>query len=218
MHDIAQMLRMAAGGQVEQASRTVGGSVAADIAPATTYTTAALAIGAAADNRFVVAAITSMTGAATPTTTAVTIGGVSATKLIGYTAGGWYEAALWGALVPTGTTAAVSVTTDINIDGYALVLEACYSVITTPAYTVTATAGGGAITGVRNGLVIATTPQNNAGYYSGAVTVDANPHSGPPNYTGCQTAVALPTSTASISPLISGTGGCPYVAASFAPI
>lgn len=217
MHDIAQMLRLAAGGVPGQTSRTVGGTAAADIAPAATYTTAALSIGAAAADRFVVAAITSMTGSASPTTTAVTIGGVSATKLVAYNAGGRFEAALWGALVPTGTTAAVVVTTDINIDGYAVVLEAVYGAIPTPAYTVTASGGTGAITGVRNGLVITTLPQTGA-YYSGAMTVDANPNSGSPNYTGCQTAVALPTSTASISPLSSGTGGYPYVAASFAPI
>ena len=127
---------------------------------------------------------------------------------------------MWAALVPSGTTAVVAATLDRNTDEYALGILSLFAAIPTPAYTA-ATLGspsGGDITAVKDGCVIAATGQT-GGHFNGAVvTVNHNVNTGAPNYVGNQMASVLPTSTASISPLSGGTGGYPYVAASFAPI
>lgn len=216
MHDIAQMLRMAAGGQGGQVSRSAGGTAAATITPASSYTALSLGIGAAASDRLVVASIShrNAAGVTIPTTTDVTIAGVSATLLGRASSSPYTETSVWVALVPSGTTANVAVTVDRNIDDYALALEAVYGAVPTPAYTVSATpsSGGGAITGVRNGLVLASMLQSFV-YFSGGVTLSNSASSGIQISTG----YALPTTTATVSPLTSGSGGLPYVAVSFAP-
>lgn len=218
MHDIAQMLRMAAGGQSGQASIEVGGAEAGNLASVTTFTTAALSIGTAAADRLVVVAVTvDDTGYGTPVISAVTIGGAAAAEVVRYSTTR-HCTALWALAVPTGSTAAVGVTFDDPCEAYSVAVSAVYGVISTPAYTVaSAPAGSGDITGVRNGVVITATGLS-TGVYSGSVTVDSNVNSGPAYYCGCQTAHALPTSTGTVSPLSGGTGGYPYAAVSFAPI
>lgn len=216
---IAQMLFMAAGGQGGQASRTTGGGTAANITPATAYTASTLGIGAAASDRLVVASIAHVnsSGATPPVTQTVTIGGVSATQIC-RAASAYHEASMWVATIPSGTTADVVVGIDRNIDAYAVALTALYGVITAPAYTVqaTPTSGGGAIKAIRNGVVLAAMAQSSS-YFSGAVTPSANLSTASPVYLRLSVGYAMPTSTGSIPPLSSGTGGFPYVAASFAP-
>lgn len=216
---IAQMLFMAAGGQGGQASRTTGGGTAANITPATAYTASTLGIGAAASDRLVVASIAHVnsSGATPPVTQTVTIGGVSATQIC-RAASAYHEASMWVATIPSGTTADVVVGIDRNIDAYAVALTALYGVITAPAYTVqaTPTSGGGAIKAIRNGVVLAAMAQSSS-YFSGAVTPSANLSTASPVYLPLSVGYAMPTSTGSIPPLSSGTGGFPYVAASFAP-
>ncbi len=216
MHDIAQMLMMAAGGAAGQVSRTAGGTAAATITPASSYTTSALGIGTAASDRMVVAAVMhrNAAGYTIPITTGVTIGGVAASLLIRASSDPYLEGSLWGAMVPSGSTASVVVTADRNIDDYALTLEAIYGAVTTPAYTVASapSSGGGDITGVRNGLVLASMMKS-SDYFSGSVTLSNSAFYGIP----ASTAFSLPTTTGAVSPLTSGSGGLPYVAVSFAP-
>lgn len=47
---------------------------------------------------------------ATTTISAVTIGGVSATRITNSPSGTWYEISMWGAFVPTGTSGSIAVT------------------------------------------------------------------------------------------------------------
>lgn len=212
MHDIAQMLMMAAGGQGGQASYAFGGAVGATIAASSTVTTAALGIGTAADDRFVVVAV-SIRSTST-TVTGVTIGGVSATLLgsdLGYLTGMY----LWGASVPSGTTAVVVVTLSSSITVYALALCAAYGIITTPAYTST-NASTGAITGVRNGLIFCGVAKSPYAYDAGAMTVGADFGTGSPDYLTISTAAKLPTASGTVYPLPGPTTEA-YVAASFAP-
>lgn len=214
MHDIAQMLLMAAGGEAGQVSRTVGGAEAADIASAS-FTTAALSIGAAAANRLVVVAITvDDTDYATPVITGVTVGGSAAVELVRYSIPRQCTA-LWALAVPSGTTAAIGVTANTGLNAYAVAVEAVYGAIETPAYTVASVpgSGGGDISGIRNGLVLAATGQPSGYYNTGVVTVDLLPS----GTCACQVATRLPTASGTVSPLNSGSGGLPYVAVSFAP-
>lgn len=216
MHDITQMLMMAAGGQGGQVSRAAGGTAAATITPSSSYTASALGIGTAAADRLVVASVAHRNAAVVtiPTTTAVTIGGVAATMLGRASLSPYTETSVWVALVPSGATANVAVTVDRNIDDYALTLEAVYGAVSTPAYTVASTpsSGGGDITGVRDGLVLASMMQQ-AFYFSSGVTLSNSAAAG----IQISTAHALPTTTGTVSPLTSGSGGLPYVAVSFAP-
>lgn len=70
------------------------------------YSFSGLSIGSAASNRAVLALIHG--GAQTRTITSVTIGGISATQCASYSFGGGITA-IYGAIVPTGTTATVVV-------------------------------------------------------------------------------------------------------------
>lgn len=80
---------------------------AEDTSDATTYTFTTRAIGTAATNRYVVAAI-GLANSPVPTISSVTIGGVSATLVV-QTTGTFERTAFWIAAVPTGTTATVVV-------------------------------------------------------------------------------------------------------------
>lgn len=111
-----------------------------DTSDATTYTYTNLNIGTAAVDRFVIVTITSRGGSVT-TITSVTIGGNAATQLAFVNSGvsGGY-AAIYGLLVPTGTTATVVVTQsaltlDCLVSSYSL-----YGLSSTTPYA-TATAG-----------------------------------------------------------------------------
>ena len=212
MHDIAQMLMMAAGGAAGQASYIFGGQEGATIAASATITTAALDIGAAAGDRFVVAAV-SIRSTST-TVTGVTIGGISAT-LLGSDLGSLSGMYLWGASVPSGTTAVAVVTLSSPATEYALALCAAYGVITTPAYTST-NATTGAIAGVRNGLIFCGVAKSPNAYDGAVVTVGADFDSGSPTYHPISTAAKLPTASGTVYPLSNPTTEA-YVAASFAP-
>ena len=219
MHDIAQMLMMAAAGRGGQASRATGGQEAQAITPASSYTTAALAIGSAAASRLVVVALAHYNGA-TPaaTTQSVTIGGIAATQLGRTALASNDELSVWAAAVPTGTTAAVAVTADRNVSAYLVAAEAVYGAIATPAYVVEGVqAGAGAITGVRKGLVLVALAESN-GLFTAAVTDSQSMEIYSPAGRTLSVAYALPSATASVSPLTSGSGGMPYVALSLAPI
>lgn len=212
MHDIAQMLMMAAGGQSGQASYAFGGGEGATIASSSTVTTAALGIGTAAADRFVVAAVSIKSTSAT--VTGVTIGGVSAT-LLADDLGSLTGVYLWGASVPSGTTAVVVVTLSSPITAYALALCAAYGIITTPAYTST-NASTGAITGVRNGLIFCGVAKSPNAYDAGAMTVGADFNTGSPDYHPIATAAKLPSASGVVYPLSSSTTEA-YAAVSFAP-
>lgn len=80
-----------------------------------THTSAAINIGAAAANRFVIAAVAYNTATAI---SSVTIGGVAATNIV--SVGG---VGLWAAIVPTGTTAVFVVTMASSVAGMAI---GCY--------------------------------------------------------------------------------------------
>jgi hypothetical protein len=79
---------------------------------ATTYTFTSMAIGTAAANRYVVAAITGTGISGAETVSTVTIGGISAVQLVSDSLNGGSNnvIALFIALVPTGTTANVVAT------------------------------------------------------------------------------------------------------------
>ncbi len=219
MHDIAQMLMMAAGGAAGQVSLTLGGAEAANVAAAS-FTTAALSIGAAAADRLVVVAVVvdDVIDNGTPVVTAVTVGGSAAVELVCYST--LYQgAALWALAVPGGTTAAIGVTVNTGIEAYSVAVAAVYGAIETPAYTVASApiSGYGPITGVRNGLVLALAATTSSIYNSGVMTEGSNLSSGSPRYAAAHTATRLPTASGTVFPLNSGASGEPYVAASFAP-
>ena len=213
MHDIAQMLRMAAGGQAGQASYAFGGDEGATIAASSTVTTAALGISTAAADRFVIAAV--VLKSTSVTVTGVTIGGVTATSL-GSDTGALTGVYMFGASVPSGTTAVVVVTLSSTITVYAVALCVAYGIITTPAYTST-NASTGVITGVRNGLVFCAASKPPNAYSVVEVTVGANFDTGSPDYHAISTAAKLPTAGGSIYPLANPVTEC-YLGVSFAPL
>lgn len=207
------MLRMAAGGQGGQASYAFGGATGATIAASSTITTAALGIGTAASDRFVVVAVSLKS--LTATVTGVTIGGVSAASLVS-DLGSFTGVYLWGASVPSGTTAAVVVTLSSSVTVYAIALFAAYGIVTTPAYTST-NASTGVITGVRNGLVLSAVAKSPNAYYLVEMTVGADFDTSSPDYLPLSTAARLPTANGAVYPLANPTTEA-YVAVSFAPI
>ena len=144
---------MAAGGQSGQASIAGSGYTQADVATLTTFTSAAIAIGAADAGRYVIACIHGVDAATTTLAdpTSVTIGGVSATKLAGSTTD-YTNRSIWIALVPSGTTAAVSATYARTIIGYGVVAYGVLGIVPTPAYTVISTSAS--IGAIRKGLVV----------------------------------------------------------------
>ena len=169
MHDIAQMLRMAAGGQGGVASLYEGGADSAVITPATSLTSASLAIGTASSRRLVLALVAvgaDNTGSTMADPTSVTIGGVSATKLASKSYA-FVNHSIWAASVPTGTTATVSATLPALIFGYIVQAYALAGVIETPAYTASVTSNL-SIGAVRNGMVIAVCSYQSSPNLSGA--------------------------------------------------
>lgn len=78
----------------------------------TTYTLTSVSIGTASADRYVIVGFGASDGTAGKTDSSVTIGGVSATKLVGayYVGGTTRMCAMYAALVPTGTTATVAIT------------------------------------------------------------------------------------------------------------
>jgi hypothetical protein len=75
----------------------------------TTYTFAGQSIGTAASNRYIIVAVAASDTNDTFSASSVTVGSVSATKIIDLDSGFQYSS-IWIAAVPTGTTATVSVT------------------------------------------------------------------------------------------------------------
>ena len=123
MHDIAQMLMMAAGGQGGEIS-VLNASVEGSSFSATSFTTPSLSIGTATPTRRVlvcIAAMDSVQGTPPGDPTSVTIGGVAATKLAGYAQVVSPEQcgySIWIATVPSGTTATVAATFPRTVIGY----------------------------------------------------------------------------------------------------
>ena len=218
MHDIAQMLRMAAGGEGGQVTFADAGYQYINTYPAAPQTLS-VPSGTAAAGRILVAAVMVRDSAngTTPTTTTMTIAGVTAQKIAGFGAGD-SETSLWFAVVPSGTTATVVV----NIDRPVVVILqmlAVYGAIPTPVYTAASapTSGGGDITGVRKGVVIAATAQAGSCFNTGNVTDLIAVSMVSPESGSIHCAWTTPTTTGTVSPLTSGTSGQPYVAVSFAP-
>jgi len=116
---------------------------AVDTTDATTYTFTSRAIGSAAANRIVLAAIfvRGSPSGSFRTFSSVTIGGVTATAITGtdlvFTNANWGRFGLFYAAVPTGTTATVVVTmSGASSQRAAIVLFAGYGISTTvPAVT-----------------------------------------------------------------------------------
>ena len=226
MHNISTMLMMAASASVA-VTRQAGGTETANISAATSFTTAALAIGDVQASRFVVVALSvGRSNGLSPqdcTVTAVTIGGVTATKLAGNSGQEpgtkpWTDLSLWGAALPTGTTAAVAVTTNRTITAYCAAIEAVYDALATPAYTASAFAGPDVpITGVARGLVLSC-GVGGGGIRGPSMTGVADFNSGAPEYVPLTTAFNLPTSTGTVNTISSYTGYIQTVAVSFAPM
>ncbi len=119
---------------------------------ATSHTFASQAISTAASNRFVIVVIsTGMDVGGTLTNghpLTVTIGGVSATKLFApVPSGGDNDSimSMWGALVPTGTTASIVMTWNVSQRRVGLATYALYYHTMVPTYT-----GSGSFNGTTN--------------------------------------------------------------------
>jgi len=128
---------------------------AADPANLTTYTFSAQAIGTAASDRYVIVGVAGSNTASEPST--VTVGGVSATKVVG-TAGGNHSAGLWVALVTSGSTADIVVTWPGSIDRCAIGVWSSTGLSSvTPSNTATsnATPGSCTVTTLAGGFAIA---------------------------------------------------------------
>lgn len=82
-----------------------------DTGGSSTHTFTSQAIGAAASNRTVVVGVTGQSWGTSTGITSVTIGGVSATQIVNqnFVAASNSGAAIWSAIVPTGTTATIVV-------------------------------------------------------------------------------------------------------------
>lgn len=117
----------------EPAPRYVGGTGFGDATTQTTYTTGGLAVSIEADDRFIVVFTVSVGG--TQTGSSATIGGVSATKLLEQQFG-TNTITAWGASVPTGTTAVISITWTGAVNGTCIAPISVYNLnSTTPNST-----------------------------------------------------------------------------------
>lgn len=117
---------------------------ATDPTNATSWTFTAQAIGTAAADRYVIVGVGISNNASEPTS--VTVGGVSATKVVG-TAGGAHCAGLWVALVTGGTTADIVVNASGTTDRCAIgVWSATGLLSVTPNNTATSNAATGSCT------------------------------------------------------------------------
>lgn len=153
MHDIAQMLMMAACGQGGEIG-VVSSSVEGGDFSSTTFTTSSLSIGTATSTRRVLACIAAMDavqGTPPGDPTSVTIGGVTATKLAGFSQVASPEHcgySIWIATVPSGTTAAVVANFSRTVVGYSVRAFALTSAIPEPVDTRN---GSNALSVVRKG-------------------------------------------------------------------
>ena len=138
MHDITQMLMMAAGGQGGEIG-VVASSVDGGNFSSTTFTTSSLSIGTATSTRRVLACIAAMDaeqGTPPGDPTSVTIRGVTATKLAGFSQFIFPEHcgySIWIATVPSGTTAAVVANFARTVIGYSVSAFALTSAMSEPA-------------------------------------------------------------------------------------
>jgi hypothetical protein len=115
---------------------------AVDATAQTTYTFAGVSIGAnPSSTRFIVACFTVM-GGTVGNITAANIGGVAATLLVANNAGAASKTAIYGALVPTGTTATITVTVAAAGARAAVAAYALEGLVsTTPTATASANSG-----------------------------------------------------------------------------
>lgn len=126
-----------------------------DSTNATSWTYTAQAIGSAASDRYVIVGVGTSNNANEPSS--VTIGGISATKVVG-TAGGNHSAGLWVANVTTGTTADIVVSITGTTDRCAIgVWTATGLASGTPGNTATSNASPGSctVTTTNGGFAIA---------------------------------------------------------------
>lgn len=91
---------------------TFAGS-ASDVANATNYSFSSVAIGTASSDRIVIVGVvlSSASAGAPRTTSSVTVGGISATKIVERVNTDRESVSIWAAQVPTGTTATIAVNT-----------------------------------------------------------------------------------------------------------
>lgn len=87
----------------------------------TTSTFSSVPLGVAHSSRYIVVGVGHETAGGT-STTAVTVGGISATKLASSNPGAWFELSMWGASVPSGTTGAVVVTKNGSVNSVVSVM------------------------------------------------------------------------------------------------
>lgn len=88
---------------------------------ATSYTSTASALGTASSDRVVIVALASGTSGANANFSAVTVGGVSATRIVNTTGGGSTRLLeMWFALVPSGSTGDIVVTASSTVQRLAL--------------------------------------------------------------------------------------------------
>ena len=114
----------------------------------TTYTFTSVGIGTAAADRFVLCAAMAPANSGTRSFSSVTIGGISATQLVTVAdASGFSEWAIYGASVPTGTTATIVVVLDTAPDRCGIMtFEANNLQSTTPTATATQNTASAALT------------------------------------------------------------------------
>ena len=215
MHDIARTLLMAAGGQPGLASRTYNTARGYNSTGLTSHSEAAVSIGTAAANRLVIVGLTTLDTASyvSRNTDTLTIGGISATKLITRTYSSSTAVDLWMAEVPTGTTATIAFTTSGSVNQYELMTLSVYDAIA----TVYATAGTNSSTSQSvsaplNGVVVGFAAWTNGAV--GGVTPDANVSNGA--NVACAIGSKVPTVTGSQA--VTTGGAAAIVAASFAPL
>lgn len=215
MQDIAQMLLMAAGGDGGVASRSYNTARGYNSTGLTSFSETAVSIGTAAASRIVIVALTTLDTATytARTTDTVTIGGISATKLITRVYNSSTAVDLWMAEVPTGTTATIAFTTSGNVNQYELLSLSVYGAVPTPYATAGTTSGTSlSVSAPRNGVVVGFASWTNAAV--GGVTPDATVNNGA--NVACALGSLVPTATGSQSVTNGSTTG--IVAVSFAPI
>lgn len=109
-----------------------------DTGTASSYNFASRSIGTAASNRRVLVGVAGRKGGTSPTVTAVTVGGVSATELVQAENESANVVAFFMAAVPTGTTATIAVTLDAQSDRLGVSVWAIYDLASdTPTDTAT---------------------------------------------------------------------------------
>jgi hypothetical protein len=180
------------------------------------FTFSSLAIGTAAANRYVIVGIA---GTATPSAVAsVTIGGVTATPVVSQVAGN-SVAAIYIALVPTGTTATIVVTFTGATQKCSIGVWSATGISATPVGTASSTANPAslALTTVKGGFAVAHMQVDSTGSYTWTNATKEYENSNMDGFTSYSGADALTTTTSltiTATP-VGGSSSRPSVAAAW---